>query len=331
MSVKRRKLLIAFGAGALAPLALFAQQPAGKVWRIGILTSYPQTVAQDGDHYGSFLAGLRELGYVEGRNIAIEWRFTEGVSDRLPGLAAELAKLKVDVIVTNGTAGVRAAQRATTTLPIVTVSFGDPVGGGLVASLAHPGGNITGLSTMGEDIYAKRLEMLSLVAPKATRIAALVNPNNPFSQRIPPILNSAAKQLDRQIQIVKASAVGELKDAFSQMARERAGALLVMDDSFLNAHGGQIAEQAARQKLPSIHVLRQYVEAGGLMSYGRVTADYFRRAATYVDKIFKGTKPGDIPIEQPTKFELVFNMKTAKALGIKLPDTILLRADKVIE
>ena len=331
MIVKRRKLLIAFGASALAPLALFAQQPAGKVWRIGILTSYPQTVAQDGDHFGSFLAGLRELGYVEGRNIAIEWRFTEGVSDRLPGLAAELANLKVDVIVTNGTAGVRAAQRATTTLPIVTVSFGDPVGSGLVASLAHPGGNITGLSTMGEDIYGKRLEMLSLVAPKATRIAALVNPNNPFSQRIPPILNSAAKQLNRQIQIVKASAVGELKDAFSQMARERAGALLVMDDSFLNAHGGQIAEQAARQKLPSIHVLRQYVEAGGLMSYGRVTADYFRRAATYVDKIFKGAKPGDLPIEQPTKLELIFNMKTAKALGIKMPDTILLRADKVIE
>ena len=329
--IKRRKMLIAFGAGAFAPLALFAQQPAGKVWRIGILTSYPQTVAQDGDHFGSFLAGLRELGYVEGRNIAIEWRFTEGVSDRLPGLAAELANLKVDVIVTNGTAGVRAAQRATTTLPIVTVSFGDPVGSGLVASLAHPGGNITGLSTMGEDIYGKRLEMLSLVAPKATRIAALVNPNNPFSQRIPPILNSAAKQLNRQIQIVKASAVGELKDAFSQMARERAGALLVMDDSFLNAHGGQIAEQAARQKLPSIHVLRQYVEAGGLMSYGRVTADYFRRAATYVDKIFKGAKPGDLPIEQPTKLELIFNMKTAKALGIKMPDTILLRADKVIE
>ena len=331
MIIRRRQLIIALGAGALAPLAPFAQQPAGKVWRIGIVSSYPQTVARGEDYYGAFVAGLRELGYVEGRNIGIEWRFMDGAYERLPALAAELAKLKVDVIVTNGTAGVRAAQRATTTIPIVTVSFGDPVGSGLVASLAHPGGNITGLATMGEDLYGKRLEMLSIAAPKVTRIAVLVNPNNPFSQRMPPILNAAAKQLKRQIQIVKASAIGELKEGFAQMAREHAGALMVQDDSFLNAHSAQIAELAARQKLPSIHVLRQYVEAGGLMSYGRDTADYFRRAATYVDKIFKGAKPGDLPIEQPTKFELIFNMKTAKALGVKIPDTILLRADKLIE
>ena len=331
MIVKRRKLLIAFGAGALAPLASFAQQPAGKVWRIGILSTYPQTIARGEEYYGSFIAGLRELGYVEGRNIGFEWRFADGVYDRLPGFAAELVKLKVDVIVTTGTAGVRAARQATTTIPIVTASFGDPVGSGLVASLAHPGGNITGLATMGEDLYAKRLEMLSITAPKASRIAVLVNPNNPFSQRIPPILNAAAKLLNRQIQIVKASTISELKEGFAQIARERAGALLVMDDSFLTVQGAQIAELAARQKLPSIHVVRQYAELGGLMSYGRSTADYFRRTATYVDKIFKGAKPGDLPIEQPTKFELVFIMKTAKALGIKIPDTILLRADKVIE
>ena len=329
--IKRRELLIALGAGVFVSFRPSFAQPAAKVWRIGILTSYPQTVARDADRYGSFVAGLRELGYVEGRNLTIEWLFADGVYERLPGLAAELAKSNVDVIVTNGTPGARAAQRATTTIPIVSAAFSDPVGSGLVASLARPGGNITGLASMGEDIYAKRLEMLSLAAPKASRIAALLNPNNSFSQRIASILNAAAKQLDRQIQIVNASTLAEIKEAFARMARERVGAFLLPDDPFLNAHLAAIAELAERHKLPSIAVTRWYAAAGGLMSYGRdVTADY-RRAATYVDKIFKGAKPGDLPIEQPTKFELVFNMKTAKALGIKLPDTILLRADKVIE
>lgn len=330
--ITRRRVFLAFGAGALsAPLASFAQQPAGKVWRIGILSPYSQPAALTEDRFGALVAGLRELGYVEGRNITVEWRHADGVYDRMPALALELVKLNVDVIVTNGTPGVRAAQNASTTIPIVAVSFGDPVGSGLVSSLAHPGGNITGSATMGEDIYAKRLELLSIAAPKATRIAVLVNPNNPFAQRVPPILNAAAKELNCRIQIVKAGTIGEIKEAFALMAREHAGALLIMDDSFLVSHGAQIAELAARQKLPSIHTLRQYVEAGGLMSYGRVTGDYFRRAATYVDKILKGARPGDLPIEQPTKLELIFNMKTARALGVKIPDNLLLRADKVID
>ena len=332
MLFRRRRLVIALGAGALVPLASFSQQPpAGKIWRIGILTAYPQLTAQGGGYYGSFVAGLRDLGYVDGRNIAIEWRFANGAYDRLPGLAAELANLKVDVIVTSGTPGVRAGQLATATIPIVTVSFADPVGSGLVASLARPGGNITGLSNMGEDIVIKRLELLSVAAPKATRIAVLVNPKNPYTKQVLPILDAAAKKLNRQIQIINASAIGEIEDGFSLMVREHAGALLIQDESFLNGHMVQIAELAARQKLPSIHTGRQYAEAGGLMSYGLNVADSYRRIAAYVDKIFKGAKPGDLPIEQPTKIELVFNMKTAKALGIKIPDTLLLRADRVIE
>ena len=328
----RRELLIALGASVLAaPLASFAQQQPGKVWRIGILSLLSQTAAQSRDRFGSFVAGLRELGYVEGHNITIEWRFTDGVYDRLPALAAELATLNVDVIVTSGTPGVRAAQQVTRTIPIVTASFGDPVGSGLVASLSRPGGNITGLSSMGEDVYPKRLEMLSIVAPKATRIAVLVNPNNVSAQSMLPGLHATAKKLNRQVQIVKASAIGELKEGFSQMAREHAGALLVMDDSFLIAHRVQIAELAVRQKLPSIFAERQCAEAGGLVSYGRDPIERYRRAAAYVDKIFKGAKPGDLPIEQPTRFDLVINMKTAKALGIKIPNSILLRATKVIE
>ena len=189
----RRKFLIAFSAGAFVPFASIAQQPAGKVWRIGILASLSRSVAHDVDRYGSLVAGLRELGYVEERNIKIEWRFADGVYDRLPGLAVELARLNVDVIATNGTPGVRAAHHASTTIPIVAISIGDPVGSGLVASLARPGGNITGLSSMGEDIYIKRLELLSVVAPKATRIAVLVNPNNPFTRRLLPVMHVTAK------------------------------------------------------------------------------------------------------------------------------------------
>ena len=331
MIIRRRQLIIALGAGALAPLAPFAQQPAGKVWRIGIVSSYPQTVARGEDYYGAFVAGLRELGYVEGRNIGIEWRYADGAYDRLPELAAELAALKVDVIVTSGTPGVRAARRATTTIPIVTVSFADPVGSGLVASLARPGGNITGLSNMGEDIVIKRLELLSIAAPKANRIAALMNPGNPVTPRIFSILEATAKKLNRKIQLIGASTMGEIEAGFAQMTREHFGALLIQDEGFLSAHLAQIAELAAKHKLPSVHTSRQYAEAGGLMSYGLNLAVSYRRVATYVDKILKGAKPGDLPIEQPTKLELVFNMKTAKAIGVKLPDTILLRADKVIE
>ena len=203
----RRRVVIALGTSALAPLATFGQQRSTKVWRIGILALVSQTVAQSGDRYGSLIAGLRELGYIEGRNIAIEWRYADGVYDRLPELAAELAKSNVDVIVTNATPGARAAQHATTTIPIVALAVGDPVGSGLVASLARPGSNVTGLSTMGEDVYGKRLEMLSTVAPKAVSIAVLINPNNAIAQRILPVLQAAAKQLNRRLQIVNAGTV----------------------------------------------------------------------------------------------------------------------------
>ena len=327
----RRRVVIALGTSALAPLATFGQQQSTKVWRIGILALVSQTVAQSGDRYGSLIAGLRELGYIEGRNIAIEWRYADGVYDRLPELAAELAKSNVDVIVTNATPGARAAQHATTTIPIVALAVGDPVGSGLVASLARPGSNVTGLSTMGEDVYGKRLEMLSTVAPKAVSIAVLINPNNAIAQRILPVLQAAAKQLNRRLQIVNAGTVNELKAGFSQMAREHAGAVLVEYEPFLSTQNALIAELAASQMLPSIQGERLYVEAGGLMSYGAASGEYYRRGATYVDKILKGAKPGDLPMEQPTRFELAINMKTAKMLGLKIPNSILVLATKVIE
>jgi putative ABC transport system substrate-binding protein len=325
----RRRLIVALGAAALAlPLTPHAQ-PVTKVRRIGIL--YPGSQSDSNDLANEFLKALRELGRVEGTDFVIEWRYADGKTEPLAALAAELVKQNVDVIVTEGTSGVRAARQATTTIPIVTASFADPVGGGFAASLAHPGGNITGLSNLGEEVISKRMELLVSVAPKATRIAYLMNPNNPVSTRMSAILESTARKLGKAYLRVEARAAGELVDAFSRMARERVGALMVQEEATLNPLGAQIAGLALRQKLPSIFGVRKIAEAGGLMSYG---ADYgvrFRRAAIYVDKILKGAKAGDLPIEQPREFELVVNLVTAKALGIRIPQSILVSATKVIE
>ena len=327
----RRKLIVALGAGTVtASLGAFAQQQ-GKVWRVGYLSAASRPASLDSGSVGAFSRGMRELGYIEGKNLEIQWRFAEGRAEMLPILAAELVKLNVDIIVTQGTPPTRAAQQATKTIPIVAASFSDPVKSGFAASLAHPGGNITGFENLGEELQKKRLELLISVAPKATRIAEMINPNNTASVRERTGFEAAAHKMGKATVLVEVRAAGELADGFSRMTRERAGALAVSDDALLNQLGLQIAGLALRQRLPSIFGTRQNAEAGGLMSYGADPVVRFRRAATYVDKILKGAKPGDLPIEQPTEFELVINMKTAKALGIKIPQSILVQATKVIE
>ena len=326
---KRRKLVIALGAGALSvPFGSFAQQQ-GKVRRIGML--YPGSQTDSQYLGGVFLKGLRDLGHVEGGDIVIEWRFADGKTEPLPALAAELVKLNVDVIVTQGTPAVRASRQATTIIPIITTSFADPVGSGFAATLSRPGGNITGFANLGEETFGKRLDILIRAVPKVNRIAWLVNPNNAAVLRVCASFDPAAKKMGKTIVRVDARGGGELHDAFSRMTRERVGAIIVSDDGVLNLLGAQIADLALRQRLPSTFGRRNIVEAGGLMSYGADYAERYRRAAVYVDKILNGARAGELPIERPTEFELVINMKTAKALGIKIPQSILVQATKVID
>jgi putative ABC transport system substrate-binding protein len=328
--MNRRDTVLALLAIGAAPLALRAQQQ-GKVWRVGFLSPIGRSDRLIRERFGAIVDGLRELGYVEGKNLAIEYRFADGKFESLPGLAAELIAAKVDVIVTAGTTSVTGARKATKTIPIVAGSFGDPVGNGFAASLAHPGGNITGMSTMGAEMYTKRLEMLMTVAPKVTRVGLLVNPDNAFFSRMLSVLQTAAKNIRKEIFLVNAHDVKDIESGFSMLARQHAEALMIGDDIFLNAQGARIAEFALRNRLPSIFPVVKSAEAGGLMSYGINVQAQYRGAATYIDKIFKGAKPGDLPIQRPSTFELVINLKTAKALGIKIPQSLLIRADRVIE
>ena len=328
--VSRRR----FSAGAIAailiPMAARAQQP-GKVWRVAFLVQRHLDFTDTDFIYGPFRQGMRELGYVEGKNLAIEWRSAEGRAERLPELAAELVRSKPDVLATQGTSAAMAAQKTTATLPIVMASVGDPVGSGLVKSLARPGGNSTGLSLMTAELAPKLLEMLRETAPKAARVAVLVNPSNVVNIALLKNVEAAAKKLGAKIQPVEAGTAPEIEKGIAAMARQNAGALIVPLDSLFQQHISQIAALAAKQRLPSIGAYGEYTAAGGLMSYGQNLRETYRRAATYVDKIFKGTKPADLPVEQPTIFELALNMKTAKALGLKLPQAILIQATRVIE
>ncbi len=326
----RRTFLGALASGVLAaPLAVEAQQ-AGKVPRIGFLS-----VTSPSDRpplLDAFRQGLRELGWVEGQNIVIDYRYAEDQVDRLPGLAAELVRLKVDLIVSWGTQGVTAAKNATETIPIVMIAVRDPVGTGLIASLVRPGGNVTGVSGYaGLEIVAKQLGLLKETIPKIRRVAILSNPANAYHQLAIREVNVAARSLGVQLQLLEARGPNEFDGAFAAMAKERVGALLVLSDAMLNSHRVRLADLAARSRLPAAYGVRESVEAGGLMSYGPSFLDLFRRAATYVDKILKGARPGDLPVEQPTKFELVINLKTAKALGLTIPPSLLQRADQVIE
>ena len=314
----------------LVPLAAEAQH-AATIPRIGLLFPTSLSDPRTPRFLEAFRQGLRELGYAEGQNIAIESRFAEGKWDQLPSLAAELVRLKVEVIVTYTTPATQAAKQATGTIPIVVAAVIDPVAAGLVASLAHPGGNITGLSQMVPELVGKQLEILKEVAPKISRVALLGNPANAGNASQVRHAQNAARALGMRLQSLEARDPSEIESAFAAMTTERAGAVIVLIDSTLIDHRKRIADLAARRRLPMVSGTIETAETGGLMAYGPSVRDMFRRAATHVDKILKGAKPADLPIEQPTKFDLVINLRTAKALGLTIPQSVLLRADQVIQ
>ena len=281
--------------------------------------------------YDAFIRGMHELGYIEGKNLTIEARFADSETSRLPDLASELVRLNVDAIIATGTPTFRALQKATTTIPVVITASADPVGEGFAKSLARPGGNFTGLSTSNADVFPKQIELLMTVVPKLTRIAVLGNPtNDAHAGRLKNIQNIAQK-VGIKVMPVDARTIDEVERGIAAMAHEHAGAFIFLPDTFFVQQMQQIARLALKHRLPSIFATRQYAEAGGLMTYGQNITDNFYRAATYLDKIFKGAKPGELPIEQPTKYELVLNAGTAKAIGLKIPNTILMRTDQVID
>ena len=332
--ITRRVFIGALAGGLLAaPLDVEAQQPA-KVPRIGFLITGSPESPETRVVLDAFRQGLRERGYVEGQNIVVEYRAAEGKIERFLGLVTELVRLKVDLIVAGNTAAARAAQQATSIIPIVAPTMGDPVGDGLVASLARPGGNITGLTFLGPELVPKRLELLKEAVPTVSRVAALWHPGF-FSERTTRDMlketEAAARTLGVQLQLVGVRGPEEFDRAFSAMTRERADALIVFPGAMLFNERRRIVDLAAKHRLPSMSGAREYVDAGGLMAYGASITDLIRRGATFVDKILKGAKPADLPVEQPTKFDLVINLKTAKALGLTIPRSLLLSADQVIE
>jgi putative tryptophan/tyrosine transport system substrate-binding protein len=304
-----------------------AQQPT-KVPRIGYLVASNPSPASA--RIEAFRQGLRDLGYIEGQNLIIEYRYAEGKLDRLPELAAELVRLKVDAIFVQSTSAVQAAKKATTTVPIVSVS-GDPVGLGLVASLARPGGNVTGLANLTSELAGKRLELLKEVVPSVSRVAVLWNPVASSSALRMRETEAAAPSLGIKLQPVEVREANDFERAFSALKRERADALFPLRSPFISNHVKRIVELAAKNRVPGMYDASEFPEAGGLMSYGTMLPDLDRRAAVYVDKILKGAKPVDLPVEQPTKFELIINLKTAKQIGLTIPQSMLYRADKVIK
>jgi putative ABC transport system substrate-binding protein len=310
-----------------APLVADAQP--GKIYRIGYLSSGPST---SNLYRGAFQQSLSELGWVEGQNIVTDYRFAEGRLERLPALAAELVRLQVDVIVASPTPAAVAAKNATKTIPIVMWGVGDPVGLGLVASLARPGGNVTGLSySVGMDTFGKGLELLGEALPKVRRVAVLSNPANPAHALASDNVKAAARSLGVQLQFLEARGPSEFDAAFAAMVKEGAAAVLVMGDSVFVFQRARLADLAVKHRLPTMHGNKENVEAGGLMSYGPSNLDALRRAASFVDKILKGAQSANLPVEQPTKFDLAINLRTAKALGLTIPSSLLLRADQVIE
>jgi putative ABC transport system substrate-binding protein len=309
-------------------LPAFAQQT-GKIPRIGYLDAVSRSFGAARSE--AFRQGLRALGYVEGKNIVTEYRYAEGKRGRLPALAEELVRLKVDVIITAGASATRAAKKATSTIPIVMAQDSDPVGKGVVASLARPGGNITGLSTLAPEISAKQLDLLKEIIPGLSRVAVLGTSTRPGNAQTLIEVERAAQAIGVKVLYLDVLDPKNIETAFGAARKERADAVLVLAGRKLVTRRTQIVELAANSRLTAVYPFPVYVEAGGLMSYGVRRTDLFRRAATYVDKILKGANPGDLPVQQPTKFDLVINMKTAKALGIKLPQAILFQATKVIE
>ena len=330
--MRRREFITLLSGAAVGwPVAANAQQ-AAKVARIGYLST---NLASSPHHHAAFRQGLRDLGYVEGRNVLIEYRDAEGKVERHPALVAELIALKVDVIIVAGsTLTARTAKQATSTLPIVFIAVGDPVGSGLVTSLARPGGNVTGLSAVSPELVGKCLELLTQAVPGLSRVAALWAQGT-WSERMEKDMLKgaavAARALGVRLQLVEARGPEDFDRAFSDMTSAHAGGLTVLPSARLLREHRRLVELAAKNRLPAVYTSREFVDAGGLMAYGANLADLYRRGATYVDKILKGAKPADLPVEQPTKFELVINLKTAKALGLTIPPSLLLRADQVIE
>jgi putative ABC transport system substrate-binding protein len=318
------------GAGALAtPLMSFAQQQTGKILRVGLLSPFSPSATVS--WHQAFRLGLRDLGWIEGQNISIVYRYAEGRSDRLPEIAADLVRQKVDVIVAALVIDALAAKEATSTIPIVVAAAGDPVALKVVESEARPGGNVTGLSQISVEVVGKRLELLKDIVPNLSRVAVLWDPQNPVSTLNWKELQIPAQQLAVQLLSLEVSSTNDFDKAFEDATKERAGALAVMPAPLFAGNFKRIADLAAKSRLPSIFQFSEFTDAGGLLAYGPDRSDMFRRAAAYVDKILKGAKPADLPMERPTKFEFVINMKTAKTLGITLPNAILLRATRLIE
>jgi len=328
-TIDRRTFLGGLGLSVLAtPLAAEAQ--AGKKARIGVLM-LPARAGAGGTYIQAFREGLGDLGYVEGQNLLLEIRWAEGKSDLLQGLAAELLTTRPDVLVTSGSEAILTLKRATGVVPIIMATVMDPVALGIAASLAQPGGNLTGLAILSPELTAKRLQLLKEVVPRLARVAVLWNPANPGNALMLREVETASQILGVRWQEVAVRGPDDLAGAFNAILGAQSNGILAIEDSMLVSHRSRIVESVARTRLPAMYAFRQFVDAGGLMSYGPDIPDSFRRAAAYVDKILRGAKPADLPVEQPTKFELVINLKTAKALGITIPQSVLIRADQIIE
>ena len=327
--ITRRAFLGALTGGFFAAPIAAQAQPAGKVYRIGMLET--RSTILNAANIDAFRQGMRELGYKEGQNLEIVYRSSDGHDERFPDLAGELVRSKVDLFLTRGTPAALAARSASGTIPVVMAASGEPVGSGLVASLARPGGNVTGLSSGLTEPYAKRVELLKELVPRLVRVAAIFNMGNRASVAQWHVVEATARALGIKPQLLDVRSPEDLPRLFDAAAQQRAQALIVGLDGVTQGNLRPIAELAARQRLPSIYGEKEYVKFGGLLTYGASDYDMYRRAATFVDKIFKGAKPADLPVEQPTKFELVINLKTAKALGLTIPPSLLVRADEVIQ
>ena len=330
--MRRIGLAVALGIILLLAPPTGRAQHAGKPARIGVLANALPTSPELARNWDAFRQGLGERGWIEGKDFVAEYRWAEGRLERLPSLAAELVSHKVDLIVAGSPVAARVAKQATSTIPIVMVYVFDPVGVGIVASLARPGGNVTGVAFgAGPEIVGKYLELLKEVIPSVSRVAVLMNPDSPSSPVLLSQTQAAARTLAVTLQLLEARKPDDFGGAFNAMTRERAGAVLVLPHPFIFAHARRIVDLAAKNRLPTMYPFREFVEAGGLMAYAANAPDMFRRAAYFVDKILKGAKPSDLPVEQPTKFELAINLTTAKALGLTIPQSILVRADEIIQ
>ena len=327
----RRQFVALLGGAAVAwPVAARAQQ-SNKLRRIGFLAGGVRPTPIEGTLYEGFPHGMRQLGYIEGKDFVIEWRFAEGKYERFAEFAAEMVRLKIEAFVLGTPAAIRSVQEATSTIPIIMGFSTDPVGNGFVASLAHPGGNTTGLASSTDDTVPKQLDLLATIVPRLHHVGFLANPASPSYSPVLRNVKNAAQQAGLNVRPVEARSAPEIEIAFTTLANEHVEAVMAISDALFFSHRRRIAELAIEHRLATIFVQREYAAAGGLLSYGENLQDFYRRAATFVDKVFKGAKPADLPIEQPTRFYLVINLKTAKALDLSIPDKLLALADEVIE